>query len=585
MAENPYGEEVSTVSFGGGLFTADLPSAIPDNYCAQCDNAVSTGTSVENRFGFKKSSLAFNEIMYPYEVAVPLSYLGHTGGTNNPTLVWGQIHPATTLTTPVPTTYKTHFLREGEKFDASAPGATGYFTINSTSYFIGAINYNGFIYVFYSNYILKITSINWAVPSIVSATVLNTPPLMSAHPIHFFDRLWTAHNSRLYFTNAVTTPGGLPETWNISSNFIDIVGRNGPGIIYKLIPLGSRIYIFTSAGLFSLTIAGSPSDWYLRPLDEKAIVNTYDCAFENGGLIYYITIYGVFVTNGSDSVKLSGSIENFFLIGNFQGTSAPGAKQSNLYRIHYLDGGMIISITSLASSNEVTPQMVFDAPHSYTFYTRMGSVAWSEWDFNTPEGETKLLAILGVADSVLSHINSTPVSYIMTQQGWSTPNLKGIGQRELMIYDGLKDEWTNPGYVFPGFPAPVGLLTEADIIVKIATRFFEGSNLIHYKQLKYGYLEIYCSDPTKLSSDGPQWHYEWRTESGIQGFEADSLSEDNLDQIQSLGEFIIVKLRSGFTYRIAQLYFEFDTNNSETFKVKNIHLKQDTLRDGPYFIG
>jgi hypothetical protein len=56
-----YSEEVTPVNFGQGMFTADLASAIPDGYCAEAKNCVPTGTSVENRFGIKPSSVAFNE--------------------------------------------------------------------------------------------------------------------------------------------------------------------------------------------------------------------------------------------------------------------------------------------------------------------------------------------------------------------------------------------------------------------------------------------------------------------------------------------------------------------------------------------
>ena len=554
-----YSEETTVVSFAQGLYTADLASAIPKGYCAECSNAIPTGTSVETRFGLKYSNVGFNEIAFASQALTSFTHFGPTGVEDNPLMVWGS-----DLGGGSP---ELHLIREGIPFTDPSGGTVtnGYFSAAIADDFVGAVNYNGTLYAFLRNQVYKITSIDWVADSF-STSVVTGSPQSNVHPIHFFDRLWTAKDNTLYWTDPPSSPGALPETWNTSTNFLNIVGENGPGKIYKIIPLGSRIYIFTSQGLFGLTITGGPESWYLRPLEENARVNTHECAFETGGLIYYITIYGVFVTNGGDSIKISGPIENYFLAGNFEtGVTAP-SKRSNLYRISYMDGGLIISISNYFIDSSTA---YFESAFCKNFYTRLANVAWSEWDFDTGAADTKLACVQAIADSVESYINKTPLSYMMTLVTDSTTNTPRHCQRQLMVYDGLQDQWINP--------AGGGPSTNANVKATIKTEYFKGNNPVDFKTLKYAFLDIYMSDKTKFN-DSEYWFYEWLTEE-------DFISETPLitkyDSTNILGgEFSSVKVATGFSYRMAQFQLTLDTNNAVTYKVKDLTMKEHTQRDG-----
>lgn len=558
-----YGEQALPVGFAQGLYTADLPSAIPDGYCALCDNAVPTGTSVETRFAFQKANVNFNEADYANQPLTSFSYFGPTGNDDAPIMMWGS---NLSIGTP-----QVHMIREGEPFTDPSGGTitNGYFAINIADDFVGAVNYNDNYFMFLRNQVYLVTAIDWVAGSYTIAAVAGSPG-STCQPIHFFDRLWTADGNTLYWTDAIASPGALPTAWNTSVNFLKVVGKNGPGKIYRIIPMGSRIYIFTSQGLFSLTVAGSPSDWYIRPLDEKAIVNSYDCAFEVGGMIYYISIYGVFVTNGGDSLKISGPIENYFLAGNFESGSVNPSKRSNIYRINYMDGGLIISISNVFISGGTA---YFDTTYCRNLYTRLANIAWSEWNYDTPVGDTRIAAVQAIADSVESYINKAPLSYVMVLNTDSVNGTPRHVQRELMVYDGLRDEWTNP--------SGGGPTTQANVNAHLRTKFFDAGSPIDIKAFKYAYLNFYMSDKTKFD-DSDYWTYGWVTEQDVFDGTADVAKVDPTD-IYGL-EFNSVKLSSSFYYRILQFELIMNTQNAVNYKVKDLVLKQDTPRDGPFSI-
>lgn len=553
-----YGEETIPISFGQGVFTADLPSAIPDGYCAETRNLIPVGTSVESRFGFKKSSVDFDEAVGASNLLTSFTYFGATGDSDAPIMIWGSDFGGVNQ--------YIHFLREGSQFSNPGGGlvADGYFNATISDDFVGAVNYNGTYYLFLSSGVHKITSLNWAVPSYAMSSVVGSPG-SSIAPIHFFDRLWTAQGNKLYWTDAISSPGALPETWSTSANFVSIVGENGPGKIYKILPLNSRIFIFTSQGLFALTVVGQPTQWYLRPIDDKAIVNTPDCAFEIGGLIYFISIYGVFVTDGtSNAIKLSGPIENFFLAGNFErGVTSP-SKRSNLYRINYHDGGLIISISNVFVDGIGNPY--YDIDFCRTFYTRLANIAWSEWQVDSPN---QLIAVVAIADSVESYINKSPLSYLMMYFGESDAASPANARRELMVYDGLRDEWVDDD----------GVDQTANIQMQIKTKFFDSGSPVDYKKFNYAFLNFYISVIDNLN-DNTYWSYKWVTDSDSYD-ESSSFVPNIEDTIVSGNEFNMVKLASGFNFRLAQLELNFNTNNDTNFKIRELVLKQDTLRDGP----
>lgn len=600
-----YSEETIEIQFGQGLYSADLPSAIPDEFCSQAFNVVPTGTSLENRFGFTKTTIDHHvhmaqdadETWKKQAIAPPMSHLGNSGNEDGVTLAWGS---------PVEVdAYETHLLREGTPFEP-APGQEavqtkgqlpggpvgtaaiddGYITIAtgdySTQQFMGAVNYLDWLYIFLDQSVKKVTAIDWTAGTLTEEVLVGFPTNVTCPPVHFFDRLWVADGSKLRYTDVPSVPGGAPDTWNLGANFRVINGEAGPGKIYKLIPFNTKLLIFTSVGLFTLSVIGSPANWYLRALDESATSNSYQAGFEHNGLVYYITIRGVFVTDGSSTVMLSGAIQNFFLAGNFDASADNQTKRYNIYRINYLDGGMVISISNFYFVEDVLTANVED---SYQFYSRLDNVAWSQWNFstNSQDDENELFAILSVADSAESFVNKTPLSFILAQHSKSGPNVNGVipGEifnvtQELFVYDGLKDVWTPQVIVPPD-------ISEKSIEAIIRSAYVGAGRLLDLKHGKYAFIELFFNSADHYS-DETIWRYGWNTDFKAINPGSDVIQGQPTPDNLAL-EFAAVKLECDVQFRIIQFEIVIDTNNVATFKMKSVHLKTHETRDVPQFVG
>ncbi len=572
-----YSEETIAVNFAQGLYSADLPSAIPEGYCSVCENVVATGTSIESRYGFKNTS---DSISYEYtehtstRVAPFMSFLGSTGNTNNPSIMWGDEGASGGATNNI------HFVRDGNPFNSPAGAITtdGYFVATFPSKFLSAVNYNGNVYFSTDAGVYKITSITWgAVPSFSYAPTASMPVGLTGELIHFVDRLWSVKNNILYYTDPPISPGANPDIWS-TTNFIVVVGKQGPANIYKMIPIGTRIYLFTSVGIFILSVLGSPTDWYVRSYDESAFFNSYECAFERQGIIYYVTNTGVYLTTGSNTVKLSGMIENYFLQGNYEADNPTGARKSNIYRIFYLDGGMVVSIGTYFQ-NSVNSEVYYDTPESKTLYSRMDNVAWSEWNMNADGTKDDIGSFMGIVDSVITYINKAPVTLMWMNHSRSTLAAPLRGRLELFTYDGLQDVWTN---------ASAANETE-DIRARISTRFFEGNNILDMKRIVYAYIEMFMPNPHFYANINPvglasktYWSYAWNTDQTTYTPSAEVMLGQEVPD--SLGqEFALIKLATDFVFRTAQFDMTIYTKDNCNFKLKNLYLKQFGMRDGTQY--
>ena len=64
LASQIRGEEYYRVAIGQGMYTAELPSNIPDGYASVCYNMVATGDSVENRIGIRRPTIDWKILEY-----------------------------------------------------------------------------------------------------------------------------------------------------------------------------------------------------------------------------------------------------------------------------------------------------------------------------------------------------------------------------------------------------------------------------------------------------------------------------------------------------------------------------------------
>ena len=580
-----YSEETIVVNLGQGLYSADLPSAIPDGYCAVAENVVATGTSIESRYGFRNTS---NSLQYKYtefegtRTTPFMSHLGSTGNSANPSIMWGDKGASGGATNRI------HLVRDGDPYSQPTGLVTGdgYSVFTFASTFISAVNYNGRIYFATDAGVYKINTLTWGnaanlpspiVPSWTFQSV-SGPVGLTSEMIHFTDRIWACKGNTIYYTDPPSSPGAFPEVWP-STNFITVVGRQGPGHVYKMVPVGTRIYLFTSVGIFVLSVLGSPNDWYLRSFDESAQFNTYECAFERQGVIYYITNTGVYLTTGTTTIKLSGMIENFFLSGNYEADNPTGLKKSNLYRIFYLDGGMLISIGTYVLNNVGgTFQAYYDTSNSKHMYSRLDNVAWSEWTLNPDPLKDDIGSFMGVIDSVQTYINKTPLSYVWMNHSRSTITAPLRGRLELFTYDGMIDRWTTDA----------GVDGQDFIQAHVASRFFDGGNVLEYKSIKRAYLEMFMPNKNfyanlnAANATTEYWHYQWITDQREYHPPTEVTNQVTSPDLAG-NEFAVLKLWTDFVFRSAQFDMTVNTRDNCNFKLKNVYLKQFTLRDGTEF--
>jgi len=592
-----YSEETTEIGFGNGLYSADLPSAIPDGFCAQAVNLVPTGTSVESRYGFRKSAVDFD---YSTTASVDreevyLSRLESNQANVLPAMVWGGRNGAVLN--------NMFMVRDGSALtNPVTPTITdGYAIINlgALGYFRGAVNYNGRMYFNTTAGVYRINTVTWSASPSISSTSVSGPVGTTTPIFHFQDRIWTSKDNIIYYTDAPTSPGGFPETWNIGANFIVVVGEKGPATIFKIIPYQTRLYIFTNQGLFVLSIYGAPSDWYLKTADAKVRVNTISCAFEVSGIIYYICDLGVYATTGSSTVKLSGSIENYFLVGNQVSGSETGLRKFTEYRIHYLDGGMVISISPqiLKTSDAGTPKLFYSGDECKILYSRTDSVAWSEWEFppsnwDTDDDlvyDTRINAIVAVADNISTYVNSSPLSYVWMAHSRSVagnviPNLQ-YPTLELFNYDGFQDSWTDYNWLSGALVVAAGTPISRFINGLVTSHFFDAGNPLAIKQFKLAFMDMFMPNPQAYVNKTPAlagaiyWRYRWFTDQREYTPPTDILYEQAVPD-SFAQEFSVVKLWSQFFFRTAQLEIRFSLTGNTNFKIKSAYLKGFTLRDG-----
>ena len=77
-----YAESAFPIEIGFGLYTAELPSGLPNGYCFEAFNTIGSGESMENRLGFN-----YAPVNYYIEQAVTQEHCGFSVlYMDNPTL-------------------------------------------------------------------------------------------------------------------------------------------------------------------------------------------------------------------------------------------------------------------------------------------------------------------------------------------------------------------------------------------------------------------------------------------------------------------------------------------------------------------
>lgn len=464
--ESPiYAETYFPIAIGQGLYTAELPSNIPDGFSMQAYNLVATGDSVENRIGIRQSSVDWN--ISTWNRVLDFTCMMARGG-NGAAIIWASWDESGNS--------RLHLIRDV----GVAGGGDGYMQIVMPAYISGIATYMGNVYfVMADSYkIYHITAYDWVNDTISYTSVPSAagiPPTICL--FSFKDRFWTISNATIYFTDIAELGATGPEQW-AATNYIRLDANKGYASVQKIVPLTNKLIIFTTAGVFSLLVEGEPSSWILKVLDSESISTSRNCAFEAKGVVYYANSQGVWATNGQSVAKLSGVIEDQFFL----------AKGTRYHTLHSYEDGMILSI----AKGRTTLSTSFDAPNSRIFYSKSDPIGWTEWNIHPGDGTTnsfganRLVEILSISPKIPTHLNSEPTVYFIGTITDSTEETNQPGRTQLLVFDGGENQARDR----------VGTLITNPVSCVIKTKYVDVGNPYLNKSNKQAMIEMFTSDVT-----------------------------------------------------------------------------------------
>lgn len=550
------GEEFYQIAIGQGMYTSELASNIPDGFSAVCYNLVATGDSLENRVGIRQSSVSWKVYQdYPTSTGrtTDIDIMGYFcqidpwgNDSTKPAFVWssrGSAIPAGTLNSST-----LNLVRAAGTTDA----ADGFMSVTTSGLVSGICQYNGTMY--YSQIgaavgVYKVTNLNWTTDVMTSTLVVSSTSLDIQGLFTFKDRLWGWNGNKLYFTD-LPTVGGQPETWAAAANVIPFVGPNGAGNIKGVVPLGNRLAVFTTNGLFTLLVEGAPASWILRVLNSKSISTSSQCAFEANGIIYFVNTTGVWATNTLSVSKLSAVIDDQWFL----------AKGKRVHTINQYEDGIIISIGKQGAAT------YFDKDNCKTFYSKLDPIGWTEWNFNSygasatrPE---RLALVWSVTDKIPTYLNTDPTVYTNLFVTDSTLAASQKSVFQFLILDGGEDQYVDRTNTIR--TAPVGIY--------LKSKHFDGGNQYSIKNAKKGMLELFTSDA--------QHEFTTSWDSDVTIDPSTEVREVALnDYTVGMGSNMIL-IRAQFRYRRASFNFRSELQTADSqIKIKDIALAQDTGRN------
>jgi hypothetical protein len=553
------GEEYYQIAIGQGMYTSELPSNIPDGFSAICYNLVATGDSLENRIGIRKTSIDWKVYQeYPTSVGrtVDIDTMGYFcqidpwgGDSSQPAFMWGSRGNAVTggaLNTPL-----IHFMRAEGTHDAG----TGYFTSTSAGLVTGICQYGGVIY--YSSTgtpygVYKVTALNWTTPAYTPVQIASTASFDFQGLFTFKDRIWGWRGYQLWFTD-LPTVGGQPETWAGAANQIKFIGPNGAGQIKSIVPLGNRLAVFTTNGLFTLLVEGAPASWILRVLNSKSISTSSQCAFETNGIIYFVNTTGVWATNTLSVSKLSAVIDDQWFL----------AKGKRVHTINQYEDGLIVSIGKQGAAG------YFDKDNCKVFYSKLDPIGWTEWNINSYEASAtrpeRLVMVWSVTDKIPTYLNPDPTVYTNLFISDSTLAASQKAVFQFLIFDGGQDQYSDR----------TGTTRTAPVGIYLKSKHFDGGNQYSIKNAKKGMLEIFTN--TGLSLVEHKFTTSWDTDVTVDP--STEVREVALqDSVVGVGSNMVL-LRAQFRYRRASFNLRTELQDDVSqIKIKDIALAQDTGR-------
>jgi len=507
-----YSEETLPLPVGLGIDSYNHPVNIADGFCTEIKNFVARKDRLVSRQGFAPPDAtdtreAF-DVDYQYYARLPQFT------PEMPTAIWSS-------------GASTWMIKQFDPIDPAAltVGISGIKEFAAISFFTGACAYLDRVYILDETGINYITAIDWSAgtltKNLVTSTISATNNVRGL--FNFKERIWAWDSTKIYYTDAPTSPGAYPETWDVNGKFIVVNAGTGMGHIYQVIPVGTKLFIFTATGLYNVSILGSPANWVVRLIDTNVQVNTNHCAYEVQGMMYFVDTRGVWVTNGDEIHLLSNSIQDAF-------REDPGANRYFKWKLTPFEDGFLICREKIG----VAGGTLIYTGEGRLWYTELEFIAWTEFTFtNANEGP---VCLIGSFAHMETHLIWPKSSYIVLAHGVSPDSPFTV---HLLKYGGYQDVLRKLG----------AAASTTSVISDFLTKIYRGT-MLDEKNGKMAYVNFSCesSDDDDVLTD--VFSYQWYTEN-----EQEALTTINTVTLQNTKECLVPIFGPEY-FRHIQLYFK-----------------------------
>lgn len=458
-----YSEEALPIPVGLGIDSYNHPANLADGFCTDVQNFLAKGDRLITRKGFQPPNGIDTRGAYT-GIGRDCFYsrLPHSADDDIPVGIWA-------------VGSSTWAIRQ---FNRTSPGASssdaGIVEFGSLNYFRGAVTYLDRFYVLTEDGVERLSNWNWGAGTVTKTLITNTLDENMRGLFVFKDRLWSWDDTKIYYTDAPASPGAYPETWDVNANFIVIGAGSGLGKIHSVVPIGTKLFVFTASGLHNISVLGSPENWVVRLVDATVQVNHHNCAYEHKGLIYFIDSQGVWVTNQDETKLISEKIQDLF-------DPAPTDTYYE-WKLVPFDEGILICRAEIRITG--TPPAGTDriVSRARIFYSRLEFIAWTEFTFdNAVQQACDLIA--GYAN-METHVTWSKTSYIVLAHGTSLPpGSFGTVSYQLLAHTGYQD-------IFQGLA--IGSPETSVVVGSITSKLIRGS-MLKNKRAKEGRIN-YSTD-------------------------------------------------------------------------------------------
>lgn len=493
-----HSEETLPIPVGAGIDSYNHPVNIQDGFCPIITNFIAKGDRLVTRKGF----------IPPLSIDTRSTYTGmghetwytrlpYSGNEDWPVAIWSILND-------------TWMIRQ---FNRDAPGSTSGDTsivkFAGITGFRGAATYLDKIYILDDSGLNSDTVWNWSAGTVTETLIEND--LAGKRGLFVFkDRMWCWDDTKIYYTDVPASPGAYPETWDVNGKFIHIGAGTGLGKIYNIIPIGTKLFVFTSSGFYNVSVLGSPINWVVRLIDATVAVNHQNCAYENNGLIYFVDGRGVWATNQDETKLISEPIQDVFEVGIVEETYYE-------WKLVPFDDGLLVCKTKSVVDGVPPAGTQKTVSEARLFYTRLDNIAWTEFTF-AQSGMQPADILGGFSNMEMQHIWGR-ANYIILAHGNSHDGAFASLTVECLVASGYQDSLR-----------AVGGSTETDVVVSSFTSKIVRGTMLTEKHGKYGYINYSCSG---VAGSDINITYNWVPEIAANNVSG-SLIDDVLDSDEGL---------------------------------------------------